>query len=164
MPAGAEQIEPGFVALNGLKGRRRMTNLTRIILRCASACVLAAAIVAGCSKDRDNHDHPDLTTGEELFNYHCAECHGDDGTGKLVKGTPANILTRKDMRGIVDYITGDTGQGRKMPVFATMSGTEAAKIAAYLIELRDRYDDLPENKRKNRHLLIDPEHKQSSGK
>ena len=125
--------------------------------------MLIAVAAAGCSKDRDNHDHPNLTTAEALFDYHCAECHGDDGTGKLVDGTPANILTRKDLEGIVQYIRGDVGQGRKMPVFATMPLAEAKKIAAYLIELRDRYDNLPENKRKSRMLMIDPEEKEGVG-
>jgi mono/diheme cytochrome c family protein len=135
------------------------------LLRHAAVWVLIAAAAAGCSKDRDNHDHPNLTTGEELFNYHCAECHGDDGTGKLVDSTPANILTRKDLDGIVRYIRGDDWQGRKMPVFATMPVAEAKKIAAYLIELRDRYDNLPGNKRKSRMLMIDPEkeEKESAG-
>jgi mono/diheme cytochrome c family protein len=118
--------------------------------------MLAAALLA-CSPGRDNHDHPNLKTGEELFNYHCAECHGDDGTGKLVDRTPANILTDKDLQGIEDYIINDTGRGRKMPVFATMPRSEAKMIAAYLLELKDRYDNLAENQRKNRQLLIDPE-------
>ena len=92
-----------------------------------------------------------------MYKHHCAECHGEDGTGKLVDRTPANILTGKDLQGIEDYIISDTGRGRKMPVFATMPRSEAKKIAAYLLELKDRYDNLGENQRKNRQLLIDPE-------
>lgn len=133
-----------------------MRDTTRNSLRCALLGMVAVIVLVGCSKNRDNHDHPDLRTGEQLFDYHCAECHGDDGTGKLVDSTPANILTRRDVQGIVRYIRGDAWQGRQMPVFATMPVAEANKIAAYLIELRDRYDDLPANRRKNRQLLIDP--------
>ena len=81
-----------------------MTTLIRIILRCSTVCAIVGAALTACSKDRDHHDHPDLTTGEQLFNYHCAECHGEDGTGKLVDRTPANILTTKNLQGIVDYM------------------------------------------------------------
>jgi mono/diheme cytochrome c family protein len=128
------------------------------------ACMILAAAVLACSPDRDNHDHPHLKTGQELFNYHCAECHGDDGTGRLVDRTPANILTSKDLQGIEDYIISDTGRGRKMPVFASMPRPEAKKIAAYLLVLKDRYDSLAENQRKNRQLLIDPEQAQQDRK
>jgi mono/diheme cytochrome c family protein len=133
------------------------TKLIPIRLRCPVAGVMLAVALLACSPDRDNHDHPNLKTGEELFNYHCVECHGEDGTGKLVDRTPANILTGKDLRGIEDYIISDTGRGRKMPVFASMPGPEAKRIAAYLLVLKDRYDNLGENQRKNRQLLIDPE-------
>jgi mono/diheme cytochrome c family protein len=116
-----------------------------------------AAVLIACTPDRDNHDHPNLKTGEELYEHHCVECHGEDGTGKLVDRTPANILTSKNLQGIEDYIISDTGRGRKMPVFASMPRSEAKKIAAYLLELKGRYDSLAENQRKNRQLLIDPE-------
>ncbi len=130
---------------------------TRILWRWLPAYVMLGVVVAACSKGIDNHDHPGLTTGEQLFNYHCVVCHADDGTGRLVDGTPANILTAKNMQGIMDYIISDTGQGRKMPVFATMPRAEAAKIAAYLIQLKSRYEHQGENERKNRGLLIEPE-------
>ena len=131
--------------------------LRRSLLLCAAVCAIVGTVVTGCTKNRDRHDHPKLTTGQQLFNYHCAECHGEDGTGKLVDKTPANILTRKDQEGIVNYIVTDAGLDRRMPVFAAMPRGEAYKIAAYLIELRNRYNSLGENKRKNRELLIDPE-------
>jgi len=134
-----------------------MTYLPRNLLLYVAVCALAGMVLGSCAKNRDHHDHPDLTTGEQLFNYHCAECHGKDGTGRLVDRTPANILTRKGEQEIVNYIVSDTGQGRKMPVFATMPRSEAAKIAAYLIDLKNKYDSQGENERKNRDLLIDPE-------
>ena len=134
-----------------------MIKFSPSLFRCMLVGLIAGAAVMACSKGRDNHDHPNLTTGEELFNYHCAECHGDDGTGRLVKGTPANILTRKGYQEIINYIVGDAGRDRKMPVFADMPRVEAGKIAAYLLALRQKYDSQGENERKNRELLIDPE-------
>lgn len=130
----------------------------------ALAATLIAALAAGCGAGRDDHDHAELTTGEQLFNHHCAKCHGEDGTGRLVDRTPANILTRKDAEGIVDYLLTDTGNGRKMPVFATMPRGEAYEIADYLLELRQRYFSLPENRHKNRELLIDPEKVKEGGR
>lgn len=126
--------------------------------RYKSACVVALILLAACSKNRDNHDHPNLITGEELYNHHCAECHGTDGTGKLFDRTPANILTKKTKLEIEDYIVSPVGRNRKMPVFATMPAPEAAKIAGYVLKLKAKYESLPDNKRKNRGLLIDPEH------
>jgi len=133
-----------------------MNKPLQIALRGSISFVMLAAVLTGCSKERDRHNHPGLTTGKALFDFHCAECHGHDGTGRLVDRTPANILTTKDLEGIEDYITNATGQGRKMPVFANMPRPEARQIAAYLLELRQRYDALPANKRKNRQLMIDP--------
>ena len=108
--------------------------------------------VYGCS--RDHHDHPELTTGEQLFNYHCAECHGEDGTGKLFDVTPANILTRKGRQGIIEYITTETNHEREMPVFKTMPAAEARAIADHLLKLKRLYET--ERRRKPRQLLIEP--------
>jgi len=107
--------------------------------------------VSGCS--RDQHDHPDLTTGEQLFNYHCAECHGVQGTGNLFDGIPANILTQKNHQGIITYITTDTGHERKMPVFSTMPAEEAKIITDHLLTLQKTYD---KNGSQIKQLLIEP--------
>lgn len=86
--------------------------------------------ISGCS--RDHHDHPNLTTGEQLFNFHCAECHGVQGTGNLFEGIPANILTQKSDQEIINYITTETGYERVMPLFSTMPPDEAKAITAHL--------------------------------
>ena len=115
-------------------------------------CSLISLSLSGCS--RDHHDHPDLTTGEQLFNYHCAECHGEDGTGILFDVMPANILTQKSRQGIIDYITTKGNHERNMPVFKTMPAAEARKIATYLLKLKRLYET--ERRRKPRQLLIEP--------
>jgi cytochrome c553 len=108
--------------------------------------------LSGCS--RDHHDHPNLTTGEQLFNYHCAECHGEKGTGKLFDGIPANILTRKSPQGIITYITTGTGHERNMPVFKTMPADEAKVITDHLLKLKKTYEE--KNGPQIRQLLIEP--------
>ena len=115
---------------------------------------LAALIVlsvSGCS--RDQHDHPNLTTGEQLFDYHCAECHGEHGTGSLFDGIPANILTQKSPREIITYITTDTGHERTMPVFSAMPAEEAKLITHHLITLQKTYDN---NGSQIKQFLIEP--------
>jgi hypothetical protein len=107
--------------------------------------------VVGCS--RDQHDHPHLTTGEQLFNYHCAECHGVQGTGKLFDGMPANILTKKSPTQIINYITTETMHEREMPAFPTMPPDEAKAITDHLISLQKTYNT---NGSQIKQLLIDP--------
>jgi mono/diheme cytochrome c family protein len=107
--------------------------------------------VSGCSQDQ--HDHPNLTTGEQMFNYHCADCHGVQGTGNLFDGIPANILTQKNHQEIVTYITTETGQGREMPVFSAMTMAEAKVITDHLFTLQKAYD---KNGSQIKQLLIEP--------
>jgi len=107
--------------------------------------------LSGCSQDQ--HDHPNLTTGEQLFNYHCAECHGVQGTGKLFDGIPANILTKKNHQEITQYITTETGHERDMPVFSTMPIDEAKHITDHLLTLKKNYD---KNGPQIKQLLIEP--------
>ena len=107
--------------------------------------------LSGCSQDQ--HDHPTLTTGEQLFNYHCAECHGMQGTGNLFEGIPANILTQKSHQEIIHYITTETGHKRDMPVFTTMPLDEAKVITDHLITLKKSFD---KNGSQIKQLLIEP--------
>jgi mono/diheme cytochrome c family protein len=99
---------------------------------------MMAVCLTGCS--RDQHDHPNLTTGEQLFNFHCAECHGVRGTGKLFDGIPANILSKKSPEEIARYITTETEHIREMPAFSTMPADEAKAITDHLIALQTTYD------------------------
>ena len=113
--------------------------------------IMVVMSVFGCSQDQ--HDHPNLATGEQLFNFHCAECHGVQGTGKLFNGIPANILTNKSPREIALYITTDTGQEREMPVFTAMPPDEAKAITDHLFSLKRTYD---KDGSQIKQLLIEP--------
>ena len=112
---------------------------------------LIVVSASGCSQDQ--HDHPDLTTGEQLFNYHCADCHGVKGTGNLFDGMPANILTIKSPQEIISYITTETGHEREMPVFQTMPADEAQAITDHLFTLKKSFD---KNGSQIKQLLIRP--------
>ncbi len=130
-------------------------NIVNNIFRAVLMSILASVTLIACS-NRDNHDHPNLKTGKALFNHHCADCHGKDGTGKLADQTPANILTKRDHRGIINYVTSNVNPNRDMPVFSNMSHAEAAKIASHLLSLRNTYNATPNNQKKPRPLLIEP--------
>ena len=111
--------------------------------------------LTACS-DFDDHNHITLKSGEELFNHHCEDCHGVDGTGKLVTQTPANILTHKGRDDIISYITSNVNPERTMPVFSTMPYAEATAIANHLLRLQQQYEALPLNKKKPQQFLIEP--------
>jgi mono/diheme cytochrome c family protein len=96
-------------------------------------------VLAGCERD-DFHNHPRLTTGEQLYNHYCASCHRHSGDGAVLEGIPAVKYTPMKIHEIVDHIR---GHGRAddsvMPRFSRMSTYEARRIAVYLrLELRAR--------------------------
>jgi cytochrome c553 len=114
-----------------------------------------AFIATSCSHF-DDHNHPEITTAAALYNYHCAECHGEDGTGKLVDRTPANILTSHSREWIVSYVTTNINPRRKMPVFSAMPKAEIAAISTHLLKLQQVYSETPDNIKKPRMLMIEP--------
>jgi len=103
-----------------IEGRNAFVGLT----------LLSTVMLSSCG--HDVHDHPEIVSGKELFEYHCAGCHQKSGTGKFLKGVPANRDTALSISLIEHKITkGDDGD-RKMPVFPDMSENEAAKISLHL--------------------------------
>lgn len=86
-------------------------------------------MLTGCG--RDVHDHPDLKTGQELFEYHCAECHQRSGQGNILLGVPANKGTELSVYQVSHKIR-KGAEKSKMPAFPNMSKEEAGKIAVYL--------------------------------
>jgi len=108
-------------------------------LRQVLAGIVCALVSTGCDRG-DVHDHPQLKTGEALYNHHCAACHQHTGGGAFLDGIPAVKYTPMKIREIVDHIR---GHGRpddtRMPQFSDMSVHEAQKIAVYIrLELRAR--------------------------
>ena len=89
----------------------------------------------GCSEGVDQHDHPELTTGKELFELHCASCHHNAGNGNFLAGIPANKDTKLSSAQIVDFIRGKHRENSNMPVWKSMPTAEAVKISNYLKSL-----------------------------
>lgn len=93
------------------------------------ACVL---VVTGCDRGGP-HDHPQLRTGEQLYNHHCAACHQRSGEGAFLQGIPAIQYTSLKIDEIVGHIRGHARiEDTQMPVFVDMSNYEAERIAVYL--------------------------------
>jgi len=88
-----------------------------------------------CSQpDFDIHDHPELTTGKDYYNFHCANCHRKSGMGQVIKGIPPvtySKLTHSKMRKKI--MNGH--EGSKMNVFEKMPKDEARRITRYVSKL-----------------------------
>lgn len=109
--------------------------------------ILISFFLSACTEDK--HNHPNLSTGEEYYNAHCSECHSKNGTGIFLKGTPANIATKKNKREIILHIEqGSHINHAQMPIFADMPNDEVQKIAFHLLHLKKSYFDAPENESK----------------
>ena len=91
--------------------------------------VLISFLLSACGEDA--HHHPQLTSGKELFEYHCASCHKQNGKGNFLKGVPANIGTSLEQWQLMHKIK-QGEKNSKMPVFKSMSQSEARKIANYI--------------------------------
>lgn len=113
--------------------------LDKLIQKCIAAVILAMLLLsAACDKDR--HKHPELSTGEELYNYHCAACHKENGMGMFLKGIPANVKTSKNHREVILHIKKGTQSNQyKMPVYTDMPDAEAYIIANHVLELKRDY-------------------------
>jgi len=95
--------------------------------------VLNMLLTTGCSNDI--HDHPDLVTGEQLFDHHCSECHNKTGAGVFLLGVPANRDTTLSSSQVIHKIQHNEKNSSKMPAFPEMSTEEAKKITDYLKQL-----------------------------
>ena len=92
-------------------------------------------LLQACSDEVDQHDHPELTTGKQLFEFHCASCHHNAGNGNFLAGVPANKDTKLSSAQIVEFIAGRHRESSDMPVWKNMPKGEAVKIATYLKRL-----------------------------
>lgn len=101
--------------------------------------IVCMLLITGCER-ADVHDHPQLKTGEQFYNHHCASCHMRSGDGAFLKGVPAVKYTSMKIREIVELIRGHArAEDTRMPVFSEMSEHEAERIAVYMrLELQAR--------------------------
>jgi len=94
-------------------------------------------LLAGCEAGNDEHDHPATATGKDLYELHCAGCHGMSGRGSLMQGIPSNLLTDFTRTQVVELIiAGPKHEQSNMPAMKTMPRDEARVIVDYLWQLR----------------------------
>jgi len=101
---------------------------------------VACLLVCSACERSGVHDHPQLKTGEQFYNHHCAACHRRSGEGASLHGIPAVTYTPMKIAEIVDHIHGHgRAAATQMPVFSEMSNHEAERIAVYVrLVLRSR--------------------------
>ncbi|MFD2229837.1 c-type cytochrome [Alkalimarinus sediminis] len=95
--------------------------------------LIALAGLSGC--DKDTHNHPELITGKQLFDHHCAGCHAETGKGNFLKGVPPNKQSSLSIWQIAHKIRIEANDKRKMPLYPNMSTQEAELIADYVKQL-----------------------------
>ncbi len=101
-------------------------------MRLIFVTALGVFVLVACSRD-DDHRHPQLKTGKQLYVHHCASCHQDAGDGAFVQGVPPLKDTSMTYRQMTDHIRGHgRADDSRMPEFSTMSQKEAEAIAVYI--------------------------------
>lgn len=105
------------------KTSQAWTNPTLSKLAIAAVVLLAG----GCEKS----DFPDLATGEQLYAYHCSKCHGEGGSGMLLKGITVETLQNMHLSSLKTRVSGDAGG--MMPRFSQMPRNQLKKIHHFLV-------------------------------
>ena len=101
-------------------------------MRLSTVTLVCTGVLFACSRS-DDHDHPQLKSGEQLYNHHCAACHQDSGAGAFLKGVPPVRYTTMTYRQMVHYIQGHgRAEDSRMPTFSAMPKHEAEAIAIYV--------------------------------
>ena len=129
---GVREGRPGL----GSVSSDRATTTGRCWLSLLVSFCLGLGVAAGGCRGDDDHDHPQLTTGQQLFRHHCARCHGQGGKGLLLLGVPANVDTALSREKVVRKIRLGSSSEHRMRSFRNMSYVEADRIAGYLLRLR----------------------------
>jgi len=91
---------------------------------------LFGLVLTACG--RDTHNHGKDITNKQLFEEHCASCHGEKATGSIMLGAPPNKDTALLNFQIRKKIIEGSGADSKMPKFPNMPIAEASRIISYL--------------------------------
>lgn len=109
-----------------------VVNCTGTVMRLILVTALLALLAVACGGD-DEHRHPQLKTGKQLYMHHCASCHQNAGGGAFMRGIPPVKDTSMTYREMTDHVRGRNRiEGSRMPAFATMPKAEAEAISIYI--------------------------------
>ncbi len=95
-----------------------------------------ASLLTSQACDADEFNSPQLTTGKQLYEYHCSVCHQLDGHGNSESGYPPIIHTTLRSWQIRHKINGDETLDGKMPTFKDISKSKAKLISNYIKTLK----------------------------
>ncbi len=85
----------------------------------------ASALLFSCQDQPD----PELTTGKELYEYHCNSCHKSTGNGMFLKGVPYTKLKTTH----IDKLKAQVKQGSgMMPSFEQLTEEQIEKIKQHM--------------------------------
>ena len=87
--------------------------------------------LAGCSNKPDSS-----ADGHALYDYHCADCHRQDGHGNFLEGIPSNRGTYLSPSEVKTLITQGLSSKPAMPPVQGLTDEQADKIVSYLWSLR----------------------------
>jgi mono/diheme cytochrome c family protein len=91
--------------------------------------LLGTSLLGACEKEPAP---PHVKTGEQLYNYYCAECHQGSGDGTFLKGVPPVRYTNLTYRELAHLILGHSrADSSRMPEFE-ISKQQADAIAIYV--------------------------------
>jgi mono/diheme cytochrome c family protein len=93
-------------------------------------------LLASLASGAEELNQPRLTTGKQLYEYHCSVCHQPNGHGNAEKGYPSLIHTTLRSWQIRHKINGDEALSRKMPSFKDISKSKAKLISDYIRTLK----------------------------
>ena len=90
-------------------------------------------LLSAC-KPAEVSNYPMLTSGQKLYDWHCAACHRDRGRGNFLKGVPSAVnYAQLDLQSFTDIIQGHQRPlDTKMPLFTHMPRFQVEAIAYYL--------------------------------
>ena len=101
-----------------------------MLRKTVSMCFLFGLVLTACG--RDTHNHGKDITNKQLFEEHCADCHGAGATGSIMLGAPSTKDTTLLNFQIRNKILEGSGTDSKMPIFTNMPTLEANRIIHYL--------------------------------
>lgn len=90
--------------------------------------------MSGCQQAESPAPFEGTRTGKALFNHYCADCHGADGSGNVLRRVPANWDTDLSRSQIIRKIR-HGGPDSNMPAFEQLSRSDARAIAEHLRNL-----------------------------
>lgn len=93
--------------------------------------VVAIFSLMGCTQRPD-----EASSGQVLYEYHCAKCHKSSGNGKYLMGIPANRETYLSQSSVIVMIKDGHRSKPNMPPIPNISYSEAQKITQHLWTLK----------------------------